>query len=111
MESMAYIVGQREQAAKAVMKKSYEKTTSCKEYPTGSMVLIHVAQLMGQWGTAGNVHMNLHKRPPNTSTRSLFRGEPTFLNSTHLHVDALADDRHPIHENCCCNRGRTGKTS
>ncbi len=48
MESMASIVGQREQAAKAAMKKSNEKTTSCKEYPPGSMVLIHVTQLMGQ---------------------------------------------------------------
>ena len=78
MKSMAYIVSQREQAAKAAVKKSYEKPTSCKEYPPGSMVLIHVTQLMGQRGTAGNVHMKLHKRPPNTSTRSLFRGEPTF---------------------------------
>ena len=48
MESMASIVGQREQAAKAAMKKSYEKTTTCKEYPPGSMALIHVTQLMGQ---------------------------------------------------------------
>ena len=93
------------------MKKSYEKTTICKEYPPGSMVLIHVTQLMGQREDCGNVRTKLHKRPPNTSTRSLFRGEPTFKNSTNLHVDALADGRQRINENYCCNRGRTGKTS